>query len=58
MMVDGEAAVVHNGPVEPVVPLRAGQTVLLPADLLGPAVRSRTGCRFLQITIPGTGPQE
>ena len=55
MMIDGEAAAVHNGPTEQVVELRPGRTVLLPAALDGSAIRTNVGGRYLEITIPGSG---
>jgi len=58
MILKGAAAVVHDAPVEQVVRLRAGRTVLLPAALAGPTVRTKAGCRYLQITLPGAGAGE
>jgi len=55
MMIDGEATVAHNGPAPKAVPVEAGRTVLLPAALRSPVLRSRSGCRYLRITLPGTG---
>jgi len=48
----GRAEVRHAGPTEPVVPLSAGQTVLLPAALSGPVLLSVGSCEWLEITLP------
>lgn len=52
MMLEGATAEVrHAGGVQPVTELRAGQTMLLPAELQKPIVRPGGPCRWLQITL-------
>ena len=54
MMLDaaGNAAVHHTGTVELVVPLRAGDTVLVPAACNNPRIVAAAPCRWLEITLP------
>jgi len=46
------AEIRHRGRVEPVLPARPGDTVLLPAALERAAVAAPTDCEFLVITFP------
>jgi mannose-6-phosphate isomerase len=48
----GGIEVRHDGKVEPVTPLAAGETVLLPAGLNGGAVVARGRAAYLEITLP------
>ena len=48
------ALVRHGGPVETPVPLAAGDTVLLPAELRNPTLEAAAPCRWLEITLPDT----
>jgi len=48
----GRAELHHAGRTEPVVPLAAGQTVLLPAALSGASLFSVGLCEWLEITLP------
>jgi mannose-6-phosphate isomerase len=53
MLGPGDAEIRHEGEVEPVVPVAAGETVLLPAELRGPELTARgPSCRWLEITLP------
>jgi len=56
MMLAGSAEVIHSGPggggVASAVPAAAGDTVLVPAGLVRPVVRSSPGCAYLEITLP------
>ena len=55
---DKPIEVFHAGAVEPAVPVRAGDTVLLPAALRGGGVVSSGAYSYLQITLPtGRWPQ-
>ena len=49
---DDTIAVRHAGPTEPVVPLRPGETVLLPAALRKATLTAAAKCAWLEITIP------
>ena len=50
--VAGQAEVRHGGSVEPAVPVRAGDTLLLPAALPSPTMIVRGTARWLEITLP------
>ncbi len=52
MMLSGGGAVVHDGPVEPAVNVRGGDTILVPAAASQPAVKAADECRWLEITLP------
>ena len=52
MLLAGDAKVSHDGTIEPVVQVRAGDTVLLPAHLDAPTILAETPCRWLEITLP------
>ncbi|MCE5326961.1 MAG: class I mannose-6-phosphate isomerase [Planctomycetaceae bacterium] len=49
---EGDLEVIHDGPTEPAIPARAGETLLIPAALKNPAVRCSAGCAWLEITLP------
>ncbi len=51
MMLSGRGTVVHGGAVEPAVDVGGGDTILVPAAALRPAVKS-AGCCWLEITLP------
>ena len=42
----------HGGPVEPVVRLGAGDTVLLPSAMREPALEAGGDCKWLEVTLP------
>jgi len=48
----GEVELRHRGKVVPAVPVRGGDTVLLPAGLDGAVVSAAGRCRWLEITLP------
>jgi hypothetical protein len=48
----GPFEVRHDGPAEPVVRLRAGDTVLLPAALRNATLHASAPCAWLEITLP------
>jgi len=48
----GPAEVRHAGPVEPTVPIRAGDTVLVPACLENAEVVTSGNCTWLEVTLP------
>ena len=53
MVVAGRTAEVrHEGQVQPITKLRAGETVLLPARLRKPVLHTGGMCRWLEITLP------
>ena len=52
MLGPGDAEIRHDGDVEPVTPLAAGDTVLLPADLPPAQLTAGEHCRWLEITLP------
>jgi mannose-6-phosphate isomerase len=52
MVLRGAGRIVHAGQVEKTVPVRAGETVLLPAALGGVSVVPETSLEWLQITLP------
>jgi mannose-6-phosphate isomerase len=52
MLLDGEAEVHHAGPVEPITPFAAGQTLLLPAVLREATLRATRDAAWLEITLP------
>ena len=49
---DQGATVRHGGDIEPAVAVRAGNTVLLPADLASPVVDAAGSCEWLEIVLP------
>ncbi|MDY6914158.1 MAG: type I phosphomannose isomerase catalytic subunit [Planctomycetota bacterium] len=51
MFLAGDAKVSHGGAVEPVVRVRAGDTVLLPAGLDAPTILACGDCTWLEITL-------
>ncbi|MBT3277990.1 MAG: class I mannose-6-phosphate isomerase [Phycisphaerales bacterium] len=52
MLLSGSVDAVHAGEVESCVPLRAGETVLLPAGLSGAALVVGDEATWLEITLP------
>jgi mannose-6-phosphate isomerase len=53
MILDGEEIeILHDGEYEPIVPARAGETVLLPAALSDPRLKLGAPARWLEITLP------
>jgi len=52
LLVDGKAAIVHEGQPEPSVTLRAGDTAVLPAAVERPAIEAACDCSWLEITLP------
>lgn len=52
MMLGGSGAVHHDGPVEPAVDVKAGDTVLIPAATQRPIVQAAGDCSWLEITLP------
>ena len=55
LSVEGTAEIRHAGGVEPVTPIAAGETILLPASLKGPALTTTGACGWLETTLPETG---
>jgi mannose-6-phosphate isomerase len=53
MMVEGEAQISVDGLAEP-VRLRKGETVLLPARMRRPVIRTTSDCAWLEVTFPVT----
>jgi mannose-6-phosphate isomerase len=51
MMLEGEAEVRVDGVAEP-VRLRKGETVLLPARMKNPVIKTSTDCAWLEVTFP------
>jgi len=49
---DAVARVCHDGPNEPAVPVRAGDTILLPAALAKPTLVAPAACTWLEVTLP------
>jgi mannose-6-phosphate isomerase len=57
MMLSGSPAEVrHAGGVQPTTELRPGQTMLLPAGISKPVVRTGGPCHWLQITLSSEKP--
>ena len=53
MMLTGEGVEVsHSGPVEPVVEAKAGDTLLLPAEMKNVKLTAKTDASWLEITLP------
>ena len=51
MMLEGQAEVRVAGVAEP-VPVRRGETVLLPARMNKPTIKTLTDCAWLEVTLP------
>lgn len=49
---DQPMTISHGGAVEPAVTVHAGDTILLPADLAGPALTAPETATWLEITLP------
>jgi len=52
MLLDGKCEIHHNGEIEPVVPVDAGETVLLPGALDSATLHPLTDVAWLKITLP------
>ncbi|MCK5113194.1 MAG: class I mannose-6-phosphate isomerase [Phycisphaerae bacterium] len=52
MLLDGTCEIRYDGNTEPVVPVAAGDTVLLPAALEKPTLQASTDVTWLEITLP------
>jgi mannose-6-phosphate isomerase len=51
MMLEGEASVRVDGVKEP-TPFKRGETVLLPAKMKNPVIKTKTDCVWLEVTFP------
>lgn len=54
MMLAGEASVRVDGVKEPTI-LRRGETVLLPAEMKNPIIKTNADCQWLEVTFPTAG---
>jgi mannose-6-phosphate isomerase len=51
MMLEGQAHLKVDGPREPVI-ITKGETVLLPARMKNPVIKTSTDCAWLEVTFP------
>jgi mannose-6-phosphate isomerase-like protein (cupin superfamily) len=53
MMLEGEAQIKVDGVKEP-TRFKAGETILLPAGMKNPVIKTLTDCVWLEVTFPNT----
>ena len=51
MMLEGQAEVRVDGLAE-TTPVKRGETILLPAAMKNPVIRTRTDCTWIEVTFP------
>jgi hypothetical protein len=51
MMLDGQAEIRVDGLAD-ATPVRRGETILLPAAMKNPAIKTKTACTWIEVTFP------